>query len=303
MLNQPGFLPIQRKCQARAARLNQFFLACLVPIIALGLLSSSVGMAATAPCGLGDPCTVQGGDYHLLIPEPPRKAAPMPVLLWFHGHRSSGESALKSATIKRVFVDQGFVVVSPNGALRPGTDIRGWPGRANNPYRDDVAFVERVMADVTTRLPIDHDRILVSGFSAGGSMAWQLACFAGQKYRAFAPVAGTLRAPNPVGEACPDQPFDLLHIHGLTDGQVPLEGRTIRDWHQGDVFARMGLARATNGCQSKPTGFTGDGVYRCRHWDGCSSGRQLSLCLHEGGHGLSKNWAEKVYAWFMALPL
>ena len=249
-------------------------------------------------CGAEAPCPVPGGDYHLITPDDWDGESPLPALVFFHGHRSSGASVFRSGGLKATFVENGYAIIAPNGAIRPGTQIRAWPARPGAGPRDDVAFTLDVIADVATRLPLDETRLYVAGFSAGGSMAWMMGCYAGDRFAGIASVAGALRRPVPEGGTCPAGPVRLIQIHGFADAQVPLEGRGIRDWHQGDVFESLGLIRQTNGCRSNPDEIEIGETFRCRTWsDSCESGA-LKLCLHDGGHGLPRGWTDLARDWF-----
>ena len=117
---------------------------------------------------------------------------------------------------------------------------QGSPSQA----RDEIAFMDAVRADMLARWPIEPNEILVTGFSQGGSMVWDLACQRGSDYGAFVAVSGAFWEPLP--ERCVGGPVDLLHIHGTTDRTVPMAGRPIGDrWRQGDVMQGLaGAARA-----------------------------------------------------------
>ncbi|MEO1677224.1 MAG: PHB depolymerase family esterase [Pseudomonadota bacterium] len=271
-------------------------------MILLALLPTSA-LAQTDPCGAEAPCEIGDGSYHLLLPEGWDDGTPRPVLVWFHGHRSSGASIFRSSGLQRDFVEAGYVLIAPNGALRP-SGIRGWPARPTGPeLRDDVAFTLAVLADVGARMALDPERTYVSGFSAGGSMAWMMACYAGERFTAAASVAGALRRPHPDGAVCPAGPVRFLQIHGFTDAQVPFEGRAIGDWHQGDVFSSLSRIRATNACRSNPDAITLDTPLRCRDWsESCASGAAVRLCIHDGGHGLPPGWTLLARDWFEATP-
>lgn len=251
------------------------------------------------PCGKDEPCAIEGGDYHLLFPPHWDGKSPLPALMYFHGFRSSGASVFRAGGLKQDFSDKGYLIIAPNGAKRPGTDIRAWPARPTETgsWRDDVSFSLAVMDDVARKVPVDTDRLFVGGFSAGGSMAWMIACYASDRFAGFVSVAGALRRPNPDAE-CPSQPTSLLQVHGFADTQVPFEGRGIRDWHQGDVFESFSLMRATNQCRSNPDEITVDAPFRCRIWsDSCKNGA-LKLCIHDGGHGLPRGWTGLARDWF-----
>lgn len=270
-------------------------------VLATGWLGPTVALAAEwdRPCGLDDVCAIDGGEYYLAFPDNWDGASSLPAIVFFHGHNSTGQSALKSGTLRRVFVENGYLLIAPNGEQIQGRNTRRWPARPLEPgqWRDDVSFVLDVMDDVATRVPLQRDRVLVSGFSAGGSMAWMMACYEGEHFAGFASVAGALRRPIPE-EICPAGPVRMMHIHGYSDAQVPLEGRGIGDWHQGDVFESLSLLRATNTCRTNPTTITMGDQFQCRIWQGCGSGHDIQFCLHDGGHGLPQGWAELTRDWF-----
>ncbi|MEM8789864.1 MAG: alpha/beta fold hydrolase [Pseudomonadota bacterium] len=253
--------------------------------------------AADVPCGAEAACTLPGGSYHLMGPADWDGVTPLPAMIFYHGFRSSGLSALRSAGLRADFADQGYLVIAPNGARMRGSEARAWPARDEvDPVRDDVAFSLAVLDDVAARLPIDAARVYVSGFSAGGSMAWRMACLAGDRFAGAASVAGALRRPPEIPDTCPTGPIRLIQIHGFADAQVPFEGRAIRDWHQGDLFAGLALVRRTNGCRSNPDSIVVEDPFWCRTWaDSCDSGA-IALCLHPGGHGLPRGWTARARA-------
>ncbi|MEM9228033.1 MAG: alpha/beta fold hydrolase [Pseudomonadota bacterium] len=265
-------------------------------LTALTIALALPAWSQNALCGPEAPCTIDGGDYHLMAPDGWDGATPLPALVFFHGFRSSGASVFRSAGLKRTFGGQGFLVIAPNGAKRPGTDIRAWPARPDV-GRDDVAFTLDVVEDVARQVPLARDSVYVTGFSAGGSMAWMMACYAGERFAGFASVAGALRRPNPA-PVCPTGPVRMLQIHGFADAQVPLEGRGIRDWHQGDVFESLSLVRRTNECRSNPDAISIGDPFSCREWSSCAGGG-VKMCLHTGGHGLPAGWTDLALDWFM----
>ncbi|WP_157966333.1 alpha/beta hydrolase family esterase [Oceanibium sediminis] len=263
-------------------------------LICLLLMLSPFLARADAPCGPDAPCAVAGGEYNLRLPEGWDRGGAMPVVVFFHGYRSSGATIFRSSGLGRAFLDQGYVIVGPNGARR-ANGARAWPARPGGGARDDVAFTLAVLEDVAARLNVDRARIYATGFSAGGSMAWMMGCYAGKRFAGVASVAGALRRPVP--EVCPGGPVPLLQIHGFSDRIVPLEGRGVGDWHQGDVFESLALIRAANGCTSRPDDITLREALWCRDWSGCA-GAPVKFCLHDGGHGLPQGWAQAARRFF-----
>lgn len=272
------------------------------PMIIRTILALMAGLLVMASSGLHacdetTPCEIKTGSYHLALPDHWDGQTALPAIVFFHGHRSSGRSVM-NGSVRSTFGKSGYAVIAPNGPIWPDGDYRYWPGRPlAREGRDDIAFTEDVVNDVAGRIPLDRTRILVSGFSAGGSMAWMIACYRGDLFAGYVSVAGALRRPAP-SEECPGGPARMLHIHGFADAQVPLEGRAIRDWHQGDVFASLDLLRTTNGCESKPSAIDIGNPFWCRQWTTCTADADISFCLHDGGHGMPKGWATIAKDWF-----
>jgi len=132
-------------------------------------------------------------------------------------------------------------------------------------------------------------------------MAWMIACNEGSLFAGYVSVAGALRRPAPE-ETCPGGPVRMLHIHGFADKQVPLEGRGIRDWHQGDVFESLSLLRRTNQCRSNPNAINIGEKFSCRSWTDCKAGGEIRFCMHDGGHGLPRGWVQNARDWFERSP-
>lgn len=270
-------------------------------LVGLGLLTISRAPASACP-GL-EPCRVEGGEYLALPPPGWDGAARLPATMFFHGYGSSAGIVARDPSFAAAFAREGVLLVLPDGLERSWAHT-GSPSQA----RDEVAFVDAVRRDLLARFPVDPARLLVTGFSQGGSMAWEVACRHGSAFAAaYAPIAGAFWEPLPQAE-CPGGPIDLRHVHGTTDGTVPLAGRAIRGrFRQGDVFRGMAVLRATNGCAAADPGRpaaeeAGDGL-RCEVWDRCGAeGRELRLCLHGGGHVLPEGWVGAIHAWARALP-
>jgi polyhydroxybutyrate depolymerase len=167
--------------------------------------------------------------------------------------------------------------------------------------RDDIAFLSAVLDDASTRFGVDRSRVLMTGFSRGGSMAWDIACHAPGTVRAYAPVAGAFWEPRP--ETCKG-PVDMFHTHGWTDRVVPLEGRSVgqNQFTQGDTFASLAILRGVLGCDPHMPDVTTverDGDLWLRSWEKCPMGR-IDLMLHPGGHGIPPGWLARVLDWFEA---
>lgn len=267
-------------------------------------------------CGGNKVCRLEGangGTYYLSKPKNSASSASRRLFVFFHGHNGSGARLIENRSLVRTLHKGGFVLVAPDGPafVSNGRTTRGWAARpegdAPRGGRSDIAFVERVLRRVARDHDIDLRHTVVGGFSSGGSMAWYFGCYSTMPLAGIVAVAGTLRRPMPERfttspdgakeTMCPGPPRKLIHIHGFSDRQVPLEGRQIRSWHQGDVFEGLATMRRTNGCNTRPDRISIKQSYWCRDWDRCKSDVPLRLCLHQGGHGLPRNWLSLGLEW------
>lgn len=258
---------------------------------------------ALASCGdAGQPCAVGLGTYHIAVPDTPLvEGARRPAILFFHGAGGIGADAISATSYLRPFFDAGYAIISPNGLVRTtGFLSTGWSFRPEGPQqRDELAFAREVIADAAEKSGIDRDRILISGFSIGGSLVWYLACKEPQLGAAYAPLAGGFWRPLPASCA---GPIDLLQTHGWRDQTVPLEGRPLRggEIYQGDIFEGLQIWRGIDGCRRlRADSFETGAHYWVRTWTECDSGRELVLALHPGDHDtIPEGWAERARQWF-----
>ncbi len=268
----------------------------------LAVLLAPAPAAAGQRCGMPDnACTVALGGYHIALPEKPAPG-PIPVVLHFHGAGGSGAGVLANKAMVGAITERGYAFIAPNGLGREGRNGGYWsfiPGRPIQ--RDELAFTRQVLDDAVAAFGLDRNRVLLTGFSIGGSMTWYLACQSPTGFAAYAPVAGGFWRPHPTDCA---GPVKLLHTHGWKDSTVPLEGRPIRggEIHQGDIFLGLQLWRAKNGCNAgRPDRFNTDGPFWRRVWTSCDPDTALELAMHAGAHGVPAGWAAMALDWFEAV--
>jgi polyhydroxybutyrate depolymerase len=237
------------------------------------------------------PIQVPGGEYHAVTPPNWNRTSPLPVVIFFHGYGQTGEVVATNERLTRPFGANGVLLIAPTGLNKSWGHV-GSPRR----MRDENAFIDAVLADVTAHFPIDETRIWASGFSQGGSMAWDAACYRGDRFDAIFPVAGAFWRPHP--STCTSGPVNLFHTHGTGDTVVPMTGRPIREvFHQGDVQKGMALWREMDGCKDQPDRVETIDDLRCETWNTCSSGKELKLCLHPGGHMIPDGLIDMAVTW------
>lgn len=103
-----------------------------------------------------------------------------PLLVFLHGSGESGDEIEKvkvHGPPKMVEKDENFpfIVVSPQNPVGVG-----WDPEALN------ALLDEVMA----RLPVDGDRVYLTGLSRGGYGTWNFACAHPERFAAVAPISG-----------------------------------------------------------------------------------------------------------------
>lgn len=256
----------------------------LLVLLALLLLASPPARA----CGPATDCVVGDRSYRIRLPDLPPDGGRIGAILLAHGHRDTAANLMAQADLGTAVAGLGVALIAPQSA-GPGWALPGSPAGAV-PAIDEMAAIERVMADALARFPIDPRRVMASGFSAGGMLVWNLACQRAGLFAGFAPISGTFWEPVPA--ACPTGPATVLHVHGLDDPVVPLAGRRIREAKQGDVTEVLARYAAFGGFgRAEPAAAPGLDCTRRRN----AAGRVLELCLHPGGHELRPQ--DLVRAW------
>ena len=95
-------------------------------------------------------------------------SAGWPVLLAYHGGNETSVSFIEYSDIGNL----SCVVIAPLG--QDSVNVNAWIGAfplLYQPPRDDAAFVNEVLRDVSKRFPLDYSRIYIAGKSDGGGMA------------------------------------------------------------------------------------------------------------------------------------
>lgn len=277
------------------------------PALALtGLLLTATPNLANA-CSTTTPCLIENGDYHVAQPEQDQ-GAKHPAIIYLHGAGGSGAGAMRNTGLVNRFIERGYVFAAPSGLPWQGRRGGIWSFHPNRKQaRDEVTFLTAVRDDLIKNHNVDPDRIVLVGFSVGGSMTAYLACAAPDTFDAYAPLAGNFWRPHP--QSCTG-PVQMLHTHGWSDGTVPLEGRILRGESiedpnalvQGDIFHAMTIWRTTNKCRRpQPNRFITKGQFMRRIWESCIKDSALELALFPGGHRIPNGWSSLVMDWYEGL--
>ena len=147
---------------------------------------------------------------------------PYPLVIVLHGSSGSASSIEETSGMDSLADAQAFLVAYPNGT---GGDFNLYPsdwnagtccGGANRDNVDDLGFLAALITEVSAQVPVDARRVYVTGFSAGGRMAYHAGCQLSTTIAAIAVVEGSL-----VDDACtPTKPVALWAVHGTDDAEV-----------------------------------------------------------------------------------
>lgn len=229
---------------------------------------------AAACGGLAAPCEVAGGRYLIEMPPGPARG----VLVYFHGYKGSAALALRQQRdLVQVALDHGLAFAA----------IDGLGGTWSHPNavaedRDEQAFMAAVFDDLAGQFGFGPDKVVLSGFSQGASMAWYTACAQGGRVAGMVTFSGVFWNPLPQPADC-GVPPPMVHFHGRADRTFPLAGRAIgASHHQGDTFRSIAVLRDRGQCGPAAETTVLDGVV-CEVAPACLRG-ESALCLHEGGH-------------------
>lgn len=159
--------------------------------------------------------------YILHIPPARDPSQPTPLVIIFHGFGLDGEEMVRITGFSAQADISGFIAVYPNGTGRKlswnGGDCCG---EAAINGADDVGFVRALIAELSTLVKIDQERIYATGFSNGAIMAYRLACELSDRIAAIGPVGATQAV-----ETCqPARAVSVIHFHGTNDLLNPYDG-------------------------------------------------------------------------------
>ncbi|WP_405010816.1 ricin-type beta-trefoil lectin domain protein [Kitasatospora sp. NBC_01539] len=241
---------------------------------------------------------VSGGVTYQVTVYVPAGAAPtavLPLVVDLHGTSGTGSGQLAYSAMKPTADAGRFLVVAPSGAV---ASSGGWawnvPGVGSPPAgaRDDVAFLDQVLATLAGPLCADTSRIYGTGYSGGGRMLSAYACARPGRVAAIAPVGG-LRAgrPDPVDPTGPDpasctpaRAVPVVAFHGQQDATNPYAGGGSEVWRYSVPVAQQRWA-ALDGCTAGPTVTPVTAHVSRTGFTGCRDAAEVVLyTVSDGGH-------------------
>jgi polyhydroxybutyrate depolymerase len=168
---------------------------------------------------------VDGSERQLLVylPENFRASESLPVLFCFHGGDDSAEDMMRFTADFRPLADsERFIAVYPQGLIFEGSSYWNSEGPYDN-GTDEIGFT-RAMIDLLVRdYAADPTRVYACGFSLGGNLMWDLACYLGDQVAAVASVAASMWEWT-LEDCSTTNRTGILSIHGTEDSYNPYNG-------------------------------------------------------------------------------
>ena len=244
---------------------------------ALTMLCALCAPPAAMACGVSSDCAVANGSYRICLPDGP---APVGAVVFAHGYQGSAGGTMKNTALRKMADQRGMALIAIE-ALGDDWNIPDAP-HGSVSSRDEMAYLDAVVADAAQRFGIDPGRVIVTGFSAGGMFVWNVVCARGDAYAGYVPYSGTFWNGPPA--SCPAPAQDIIHIHGTSDRTVPMAGRAIADTRQGSVPATFAMYAADKRVVPG-TGYAMADM-TCTHGAN-EAGKRLDLCLFDGDHSFT----------------
>ena len=223
--------------------------------------------------------------WHLYVPTTLPADEPVPLLVGLHGGTGWGKQFQRSSGFDGIAEANGFLVVFADGVgVGPTETLRTWNGGgccgpAMNDDVDDVAFISLLIDQLTSDHDIDPARIYAAGHSNGAVLSIRLACELADQIVAVGFQAGSMA----IDDCDPVEPVSMLHLHGLADASVPVEGGvgegiTKTNWNP--VIDGLQELAAAEGCPEPTTVTDPDQPeLQIQRWSPCDDGTTIEYVL------------------------
>lgn len=257
------------------------------PAATIGTGCSNEAVASIEPTDL-----ISGGNTYSWFGDAPESyvaGQPHPLILNFHGLGSNGGEQVAFSEIQQSADPAGFITVHPTGQPNDNGQPSWELLQVDDPARDDVAFVEDLIAAASDVWCVDQNRIYAMGMSNGGFFTAVLVCALGDRIAAGASVAGVSFDDI---NCAPDAPTPYLAFHGTDDAVVPyagggestLNGGTANAFFEQKMLEEFGQFAERFGCGTPTASDFSDTVTQ-HDFAACDAGAELTFYeIADGGH-------------------
>jgi predicted esterase len=165
--------------------------------------------------------SAEGVAREFTIREPINGSGPWPLFIMFHGgSNTNAVPSILSVDLDDLCEANGWMMVAlqaVEGRWNYGGDLA--PAIEAAGPKDDVTYVDEVIARIAADYPIHPTKRYLVGVSAGGAMAYRVACERPGVFPALAVVSSSKQDPQAAHAGT-----DVLHIHGTADTNIPING-------------------------------------------------------------------------------
>ncbi len=231
-----------------------------------------------------------------LTPKGFKPGETLPIVFFYHGAGGTAQQAAHTYGWVEKADAENFFVVFPQGLPVQPDEPAGFllnppiwrDERGGMPTRgvNDVHFFEELLNRLQAVLPIDLQRIYVTGFSNGAGMSFTLGSHFSDRVAAIAPVSS--QSFIHIDQLA--RPLPVYYLVGTADPLIPYEGGTVTlPWgntritqpvrESADTWAKL------DGCPAQPETLSDkDGVQELRFGPGRHDAELLFTIVDGNGH-------------------
>jgi len=158
--------------------------------------------------------------YLLYLPDDLPDNAPLVFVL--HGYTMNAFQMMEYVDMNHIADEHRFAICYPQGYV----DSKGtahWNARLNISTIEDIGFLTELARNLQSDYGLNEDKTFICGYSNGGFMSYTLACEEPAVFTAIASVSGTMSGYT-WDHRNISEPIPILHIHGVDDEEVPIDG-------------------------------------------------------------------------------
>jgi poly(3-hydroxybutyrate) depolymerase len=160
--------------------------------------------------------------------------------------------------------------------------------------RDEIQNLRNVLGHAAEEYGIDPNPVLVIGLGHGGSLVWQIACYAPKLGRILAPVGGAFWRKIP--KNCKSGAH-LVHTHHRASALWPLEGvkGNKRRFARTSIYRNLEMLLRKNRCGPDKTADRNDdrGVNHTT-WADCPGDRPVELMVLDDAFAFQTWWLDEM---------
>lgn len=164
--------------------------------------------------------------YKLYIPAIYNQTNAVPLVFNLHAYSFTNSDQESYANFKPIADTANFILVLPQGLIVSQAQDHnlGWDNF--NTVADankDLNFISNLIDSIKAQYNIDLSRVYATGYSNGGFMSYDLACYLNSRIAAVASVAGSMTTLH--DSLCnPENPTPIMEIHGEADSCITYNG-------------------------------------------------------------------------------